>query len=233
MVECPQPLVSLFADRFAVADSALRQLILEVLTWRYYRIRTLEHCRSLVVDDRAYVSAEYDHEGKRIHLFTTHADYPQLTQAAQAMFPLLAEVPADHDIAIDFYAFHAGTLGEAEAMQKEVQSMLSQAGFPRSIRRIVVAIGSPGPGRGMGPGRPLLGLRTTGRGVLPVSRLRSLHPLLPGTFRTRVRAPARPTTSVGSPYPVKPPSEGAPVENPGRVCEPGALFQSPPGAPRS
>ena len=150
MVECPQPLVSLFADRFAVADSALRQLILEVLTWRYYRIRTLEHCRSLVVDDRAYVSAEYDHEGKRIHLFTTHADYPQLTQAAQAMFPLLAEVPADHDIAIDFYAFHAGTLGDPEAMQKEVQSMLSQAGFPRSIRRIVIAIGSPGPGRGMG-----------------------------------------------------------------------------------
>jgi acetyl/propionyl-CoA carboxylase alpha subunit/acetyl-CoA carboxylase carboxyltransferase component len=177
IVECPQPLVSLFADRFAAADCTLRQLILEVLTWRYYRIRTLENCRSLILDDRAYVSAEYDHEGTRIHLFTTHADYPQLTHVAQAMFPLLEEVPADHDIAIDFYAFHAGTLGEAEAMQKEVQSMLSQAGFPRSIRRIVVAIGSPGRAHGMG-GMQHFTYRPCGKKYEEEKLYRGLHPMM-------------------------------------------------------
>jgi biotin carboxyl carrier protein len=45
MVECPQPLVSLFAARFASADAPMRQFMLEVLTRRYYRIRSLENVR--------------------------------------------------------------------------------------------------------------------------------------------------------------------------------------------
>ena len=65
LVECPQPLVSLLSGRFAAADSAMRKLMLEVLTWRYYRIRTLTNFRSLAVDGQCCASAEYDHEGKR------------------------------------------------------------------------------------------------------------------------------------------------------------------------
>ena len=42
LVECPQPLVSLFSGRFATADPAMRKLMLEAITWRYYRIRTLD-----------------------------------------------------------------------------------------------------------------------------------------------------------------------------------------------
>ena len=51
LVECPQPLVSLFSGRFATADPALRKLMLEALTRRYYRIRTLTNFRS-VADGR-------------------------------------------------------------------------------------------------------------------------------------------------------------------------------------
>ena len=49
LVECPQPLVSLFSGRFATADPAMRKLMLEAITWRYYRIRTLEDLRSLAI----------------------------------------------------------------------------------------------------------------------------------------------------------------------------------------
>ena len=59
--------------------------------------------RSLVVNGQCYASAEYDHEGKHIHVFTTHAEYNQLPDAARALFPMIAEVPRDHDIVIDFY----------------------------------------------------------------------------------------------------------------------------------
>ena len=41
LVECPQPLVSLLSGRFATADQAMRRLMLEAMTWRYYRIRKL------------------------------------------------------------------------------------------------------------------------------------------------------------------------------------------------
>ncbi len=60
---------------------------------------------------------------KRIHVFTTHAEYSHLTEAARALFPMIAEVPADHDIVIDFYIFHSGKLGDPEATQQELRSV--------------------------------------------------------------------------------------------------------------
>ncbi|HET7439816.1 MAG TPA: carboxyl transferase domain-containing protein, partial [Terriglobales bacterium] len=177
MVECPQPLLSLFADRFAGAKPALLELILEVLTWRYYRIRTLENCHSQMIGGRCCVSAEYDHEGKRIHLFTTHTDYGELTQAARALFPLLAQVPPDHDIAVDFYAWHSGSLGDAEAMQKEVEATLAEVGFARPIRRIVVAIGSPGLDRGRGSMQHFT-YRPCGNTYQEEKLYRGLHPMM-------------------------------------------------------
>ena len=66
------------------------------------------------------------------------------------MFPLIAEVPADHDIVIDLYAWHSGRLGDPEVTQQEVQSALNQAGFPRSIRRIVVEVAGPVHAQGAG-----------------------------------------------------------------------------------
>lgn len=177
LVECPQPLLSLFADRFAGAKPALLELILEVLIWRYYRIRPLENCHSRMIGERCCVSAEYEHEGKRIHLFTTHTDYAQLTRAAQALFPLLAEVPPDHDIAIDFYGWQEAALGDAEATQREVQSMLDHAGFARPIRRIVVAIGSPGLSRGMG-GMQHFTYRPSANSYQEEKLYRGIHPMM-------------------------------------------------------
>jgi acetyl/propionyl-CoA carboxylase alpha subunit/acetyl-CoA carboxylase carboxyltransferase component len=148
LVDCPQPLLGLFASKFANAAPALLQLMLEVLTRRYYKIRMLMDLRSWVRDGKCYVSVEYEHEGRRIHVFATDGDYARLTDTARTLLPLIAEVPADHDLAIEFYVWHCGPLGDAEATQQEVRSMLHAVGFPRPIRRIVVAIGSPGRGQG-------------------------------------------------------------------------------------
>ena len=121
LVECPQPLVSLFSGRFAAADQAMRQLMLEALTWRYYRIRKLTNFRSVALnDEQCYASAEYDYEGKRLHVFTTHAEFSRLAEAVRTMFPLIAEVPTDHDILIDFYVFHAGGWAIRKRLQQEV-----------------------------------------------------------------------------------------------------------------
>ena len=47
LIECPQPLVGVFARRFPAAAPALQHLMLQVLTTRYYRIRDLGPCRTL------------------------------------------------------------------------------------------------------------------------------------------------------------------------------------------
>ncbi|MFZ0798492.1 MAG: carboxyl transferase domain-containing protein [Terriglobales bacterium] len=150
LIECPQPLLSIFSGRFGAADEALRKLMLEALTSRYYRIRKLENFRSVAVDGQCCASAEYDHEGKRIHVFTTHAEYSRLSEAARRLLPMIADVPADHDIVIDFYVYHSGSLSEPEATQLAVRAMLNQAGFPRSIRRIVATVSGLGFGQVVG-----------------------------------------------------------------------------------
>jgi acetyl/propionyl-CoA carboxylase alpha subunit/acetyl-CoA carboxylase carboxyltransferase component len=177
LIDCPQPLASLLSGRLASADPAMRRLILEALTWRYYRIRKLTNFRSLAVEGQSYATAEYDYEGKRIHVFTTHAEYSQLAEAARTLFPMIAEVPADHDIVIDFYVFHSGWLGDAELMQQEVRSVLNQAGFPRSIRRILVTVAVPSQGYSMAA-RQHFSYRPNKSGYDEDKFYRGIHPMM-------------------------------------------------------
>ena len=177
LFECPQPLVSRLSSRFAAADPPLRRLMLEAITRRYYRIRALVNFRTLEVDGHCSASAEYDYEGKRIHVFTTHTEYSQLSRAVQAMFPLIAGVPADHDIVFDFYAWHAGQLRDAEATQQEVHAVLNQIGLPRSIRRIVVEVACPGHAQGAG-GMQHFTYRPDANGYEEEKLYRGLHPMM-------------------------------------------------------
>ncbi len=139
LIECPQLLAGLFAARFPSAEPALCSTMLEVLTWRYYRNSALVNSRSLSAEGHPCFSAEYDDEGKRIHVFATYSEYKCVPAAAQAMFALIGEVPADHDIVMDFHVCHSAKLGDSEATQREIQAMLNQVAFSRPIRRIVVS----------------------------------------------------------------------------------------------
>ncbi|HYL46427.1 MAG TPA: carboxyl transferase domain-containing protein [Candidatus Limnocylindrales bacterium] len=150
LVECPQPLVRVLSGRFATADVPLQKLMLEAITWRYYRIRSLENFHSFDVQGRCGLSAEYDHEGKRIHVFTTHTEYSRLTEAVREIIPLISNVPAGDDIVIDFYAWRSHELEDPDTTQREIHSILNQAGFPRPVRRIVVEVAGPNYGQGAG-----------------------------------------------------------------------------------
>jgi len=177
LVECPQPLVGLLSGRFATAELAVQKLMLEAITWRYYRIRALENFCSFDQDGRCYASAEYDHEGKRIHVFTTHAEYSQLPETARAMFPLLAAVPADREIVVDLYAWNCVAMSDPETTQQEVSAALNQAGFPRSIRRIVVEVAGPVHAQGAG-GMQHFTYRSSESGYCEEKLYRGLHPMM-------------------------------------------------------
>ena len=142
LVECPQPLMGLLSSRFASSDMSMRKLMLEAITYRYYRIRTLENLHSFDVAGHCCASAEYDHEGKRIQVFTTHSEYARLSEAMRAISPLIAGVPAGHDVVIDFYLWHSDSLSDAGTTEQELRAALNEAMFPRPIRRIVVEVAS-------------------------------------------------------------------------------------------
>ncbi|HET7150251.1 MAG TPA: biotin carboxylase N-terminal domain-containing protein [Candidatus Acidoferrum sp.] len=176
LVECPQPLLRLFADHFASADPALQQLMLEVLTRRYYRIQTLLDVRSSGANGQQCVSAEYEEKEKRIHLFTTHAEFSQLRESARALFPLIESVPADHDVVIDLYVWSLAAPGDPDAVQREVCSILNETGFPRAIRRIVVAV-AENHGKSMGAMHHLT-FRLNDKAFEEERLYRGLHPMM-------------------------------------------------------
>src|SRR6266567_554075 len=140
LIECPQLLAGLFGARFPSADAALRSTMLEVLTWRYYRNCALLEAQSSFVDGHPYFSAEYDCEDANTHLFAAYAELPNLAAAAQALLPVIARVPCDHDVVMDFHVCHSGKLADPDSTEREVQAMLNQVVFPRPIRRIVVSV---------------------------------------------------------------------------------------------
>jgi acetyl/propionyl-CoA carboxylase alpha subunit/acetyl-CoA carboxylase carboxyltransferase component len=177
LVECPQPLVRVLSGRFATADVPLQKLMLEAITWRYYRIRSLENFHSFAVDGRCGVSAEYDHEGKRIHVFTTHSEYSSLSQAAREMIPLISNVPAGDDIVIDFYAWRSRELDDPDTTQREILSVLNQAGFPRPIRRIVVEVAGPKYDQGAG-GMQHFTYRFNAGAYEEETLFRGIHPMM-------------------------------------------------------
>src|SRR5208337_1924728 len=122
--------------RFAAAEPGLRQLMLEVMTSRYYRGQSLTNFRAMPVNGHCSVSAEYVQDGRRVHAFAAHAEYARFEEAVGAMCPCLAEVPAEDDIVIDLYLWNSGSPAEPEITQKEIHSRLNQARFPRPIQRV-------------------------------------------------------------------------------------------------
>ncbi|MGB8769944.1 MAG: biotin/lipoyl-containing protein, partial [Candidatus Korobacteraceae bacterium] len=149
LIQCPQPLASFFSSRFATADPGLRQLMLEVVTSRYYRGQSLTNFRAMPVNGHCSVTAEYVQDGRRLHVFAAHAEYERFQEAVGAMCSCLAEVPAENDIVIDLHLWNPGSLADPEVTQQEIYSWLNQARFPRPIQRIVVAVSGPGRGQGI------------------------------------------------------------------------------------
>ncbi len=177
LTECPQLLAGLFAARFPAAEPALCSTMLEVLTLRYYRVCTLVNPRALSVDGHPCFTAEYDDEDKRVHVLATYSDYKGLAAAAQAIFPLIAEVPTDHGIMTDFHVCHSAKLGDPDATQREIQAMLNQVAFPRPIRRIVVSAAGAAPGP-RASGLQHFTYQPVGSEYLEDPFFRGLHPMM-------------------------------------------------------
>jgi acetyl-CoA carboxylase carboxyltransferase component len=147
LIECPQLLAGLFAGRFLTADAAFRQTMLEILTARYYRIRPLQNLRSSQVEGYSYVSAEYDFEGKRIHVLAACADQDSLCGAAKAISAEIGAVPSEHEVVLDFYLSKRGTLADVNTTQSEICALLNSVTFPCTLRRIVVSVAGVCPGQ--------------------------------------------------------------------------------------
>ena len=182
LVACPQPIFGLLASRFETESRTMRRLMLEVMTRRYYRIRALEQFRTWDVRGWVGAAAEYVHEGRRIrliatHLVETHIRDARFQEAARRLRGLLADVPADRDVVLDFYVFCPAPPEEPEASSERVKQMLDAVGFSRPIRRVVVALCGPEAAWASG-GVQHFTFRSTAEGFREEKLYRGFHPMM-------------------------------------------------------
>jgi acetyl-CoA carboxylase carboxyltransferase component len=177
LIECPQLLAGLFARRFPSADPRQRQTMLEILTWRYYRICTLQNPVSSSSGEYPYFSAQYDSEGKRVHLFATYADYAAFQGVVQAMLAATASIPADHEIVMDFHICHSAKLADPDVTQRDFLAMLNAIAFRRPIHRMVIAVAGVNPGHRVS-GMQHFSFRPGENGYVEDLFFRGLHPMM-------------------------------------------------------
>jgi hypothetical protein len=177
LIDCPQPMMTLLSHHFISGSTNMRELAIECLTRRYYRIRDLESLCITHSDNHPFLTAEYDHEGKRISLISAHARYESFSNYGNAALPILRSTPRDHDIVLDFYIHRE----QAEAEESEedtleyVRQTLDAIPFPRSIRRIVTSVRIPGAGLGM-TGQRYFTWRPSDSGFWEEDAYRGIHP---------------------------------------------------------
>jgi acetyl/propionyl-CoA carboxylase alpha subunit/acetyl-CoA carboxylase carboxyltransferase component len=143
LVECPVPLAGLMSGRFEPAAPVLREVMLEVLTRRAYRIRALEDLRATEVEGHSVLSARYAHEGRHIRLWATHATWDDMAGALRRVRDLQAGTDEADDRVVDLYVARAGDGDSADAMAATLGDLLNAAGFPHPVRRTVVAVSGP------------------------------------------------------------------------------------------
>ena len=135
---CPQPLAPLLTARIHTAAPALRRAMLEVMTRRYYRLHPLEHFAAHTHGDFDLVTADFEYEGGRVHVLTTHLDLADLRPAAEAVAARMAGIPADAQVMVDFYT--RGEVGDADTLAARLAATLRSVEYPHEVQRFVVAV---------------------------------------------------------------------------------------------
>jgi acetyl-CoA carboxylase carboxyltransferase component len=177
LVQCPYPMMAKLSAWSQNATREARRLTLEILTRRFYRIRKLESVRTAENQGRCLAAAEYDHEGRRVHLLSTDALASEVAEAVKALESPIAEFPADHDIVIDLYVWSTDPLDDPDATASRLRAILNETGYKHPVRRIV--FGMAGCGNGATSGRTqYYTFRLTEKEYLEEKSCRGLHPMM-------------------------------------------------------
>ncbi len=177
LVECPQPMQNLLTRRANEVGSELRELMLEALTRRYYRNRSLQGFTTSTVGSSMFAGAVYAEQGRSVHLFSAFGRYTALDELAAAIKPALDSVPEDEDAVVDLYVWKPGELDEADTAERAVREVVMRAAFPARAMRVLVAVSGPGHGLDMSSTQHFTYYR--GPGGYEEDRLhRGLHPLM-------------------------------------------------------
>jgi acetyl/propionyl-CoA carboxylase alpha subunit/acetyl-CoA carboxylase carboxyltransferase component len=149
MVASGVPILDVFAeDRHHAA-------MLEVMTRRHYRIRSLEHVTLAEHDGRPLLTAEYVHEGHEYLVVATLAGDAEAhggSQVAADLHRLVDALPTGRTVLVDLYVTSAADAEDAADPDGRAGRMSDRLGaIPKTVARVTVAVRRPGGEDGGGP----------------------------------------------------------------------------------
>ncbi len=138
-----EPAVKLLGAR-VVADSRGHEPLLEALTRRYYKIRTLEDVRSFLREDRQFVTGSFDLRGQRLHLISAVTDFDGLPATARSASELVQDpdqgVEDPTNLVVDLYVAWQDAPADSDELSASLLQTLRDVPLLDSGRRITVTV---------------------------------------------------------------------------------------------
>ncbi len=163
LVSCPHPLAPLLSRRVGAAGP-----LVEAMTRRYYRIRTLERVEQRLVEGVPFVLADYEHRGARHHVAATLGNPEELAGAQRALAAHARTLPEGEPLLVDLYA--------REELPADVDRRLAE--LPPAVARVAFIL-SPSPGSGGSGDVDVRTFARAGDGTFEENEdMRGLHPMM-------------------------------------------------------
>jgi acetyl/propionyl-CoA carboxylase alpha subunit/acetyl-CoA carboxylase carboxyltransferase component len=171
----PERVVGLLADRL-LAGVPVREPLLDVLTRRHYRGYELDDLRTPTVADRPGIEADYVLDARPTRLVSTVGTVDELTPDG-ALATALAERVAAHGpgqaAVVDLYLAWPDAPDDPEACCAALRERLGATAFAHEVRRVAVAVCTPGRPVGYFTMRP-----SEDGGLVEDDLVRGVHPMV-------------------------------------------------------
>ncbi|MDG3010353.1 ATP-grasp domain-containing protein [Rhodococcus sp. D2-41] len=172
LVSAPGPLTDLLAQRIGRAGADVGPL-LEVVTRRYYRIRSLDGVKAFDLEGRHFVTGDFELRGETRHLISTVADYAELPVALASIDEIASTSTNSHDVVIDLYLSWPEAPADGDTRAAALHSVLAERSTLAGYRRITVTVCNPA-----GPETHQITFRPNADGELVEDlTIRDIHPL--------------------------------------------------------
>ncbi len=177
IVSCSRPLAPRLTHAMSDASPAARLALLEAMTRRYYRVRSLESFRATSLGGRPFVVGRYAHGPQFRHLAAAFVELADVGDVVRAAAAWAQTIPTGELVVLDLYAEHRRPAPPRVELAAQLRRALRGVEPAPALHRVVVAVADRQRGSGMGA-VDLFTFRPGPDGLVEDVVVRGLHPMM-------------------------------------------------------
>ena len=180
LVEAPQPMrTTILRRRLSSTDKDMQAALLEVRARRWYRTRPIRDLRVVDVDGIMLCCADYDFEGRSIHVVLAFTPFSEINAVGAAVARHMAEVDPGRNPIVDVMTWRPDSQPSGDDLSAAVAENVAGWDLGRPIWRLDVTVTSLAADLDPENQTQYFTFRTQPDGALAEDRFyRNLHPML-------------------------------------------------------